>query len=123
MSAPAARRAPAPPAAPLREQRCEPVGVGGALDDAALPALLRQVPRWRLVGGALERRFAFADFHHTMAFVNAVAWIAQREDHHPDLQVGHSHCTVRLRTHSVDGLSRNDFICAALVDALLADDA
>ena len=54
-----------------------------------------------------------------MAFVNAVAWIAHREDHHPDLAVSYNRCTVRLNTHSVGGISRNDFICAAQVDALL----
>ena len=55
----------------------------------------------------------------TMAFVNAVAWIAHREDHHPDLLVSYNRCTVRFNTHSVGGLSINDFICAAKVDGLL----
>ena len=54
-----------------------------------------------------------------MAFVNALAWIAHVEDHHPDLAVSYSRCTVRFNTHSVGGISINDFICAAKVDALL----
>ena len=66
----------------------------------------------------LSREFEFGDFHQTMAFVNAVAYIAHAEDHHPDLHVGWGHCIVRYTTHAIDGLSENDFICAALIDAL-----
>ncbi len=74
---------------------------------------------WRLVDGALEKTFSFANFHETMGFVNAVAHIAHREDHHPDLQVSYSRCTVRFHTHDVQGISVSDFFCAAKVDALL----
>jgi len=82
---------------------------------------LPEVPQWAVVDGALERSFSFADFHHTMAFVNAVAWIAHREDHHPELSVGYRHCELRYCTHDAGGLSIKDFICAAHVDALRAD--
>jgi 4a-hydroxytetrahydrobiopterin dehydratase len=77
---------------------------------------------WNLADNGLEisRDFEFKDFHQTMAFVNAVAWIAHREDHHPDLEVGYGRCRVRFSTHAVGGLSQNDFICAAKVDELLA---
>ena len=77
-------------------------------------------PEWQAdpAGGTLSRDFRFADYHRTMAFVNAVAWIAHVEDHHPDLEVGYGHCLVTFSTHSVGGLSDNDFICAAKVDAL-----
>jgi 4a-hydroxytetrahydrobiopterin dehydratase len=119
MSTPAA--IPHPP--PLREQRCTPVAAGEGLQGSQVEALLAQLPQWRLVDRALERRFGFADFHRTMAFVNGVAWIAHREDHHPDLAVGYDYCTVRLHTHTVGGLSRNDFVCAARIDALLGDGA
>ena len=81
---------------------------------------LHQVPQWVMVDGALERTFRFADFQRTMAFVNAVAWIAQQEDHGPDLFVNWTTCRVRFNTHDVQGLSLNDFICAAKVDALIA---
>lgn len=74
---------------------------------------------WRLMDGALEKTFNFAHFHETMSFVNAVAYIAQIEDHHPDMHVGHSQCTVRFCTHDVQGISVSDFFCAAKVDALL----
>jgi len=77
---------------------------------------------WELVDGALEKRFDFKNFYRTMAFVNAIAWIANSEDHHPDLLVPYDHCIVRFRTHSVNGLSLNDFICAAKTDALVSAD-
>lgn len=90
----------------------------------ALAAHLATLPGWQAVGGggpgaAIEKRFAFPDFHRTMAFVNAVAWVAHVEDHHPDLAVGYGQCTVRYSTHAVGGVSLNDLICAAKVDALI----
>jgi 4a-hydroxytetrahydrobiopterin dehydratase len=74
---------------------------------------------WKLIEGALEKTFPFANYHQTMAFVNALAWVAHREDHHPDLAVSYGHCTVRFNTHDVGGISVSDFHCAAAVDALL----
>lgn len=73
---------------------------------------------WKLIDGALEKTFTFTNFHETMAFVNAVAWIAHREDHHPDMALGYSRCTVRFNTHDVGGISVSDFHCAGAVDAL-----
>ena len=74
---------------------------------------------WRLIDGALEKSFSFKDFHQTMGFVNALAFIANTENHHPDLQVSYGSCTVRFNTHDVDGISVSDFFCASKVDALL----
>ena len=74
---------------------------------------------WRLIDGALEKTFSFANFHATMSFVNAVAHMANIEDHHPDLKVSYAKCTVRFNTHDVQGISVSDFFCAAKVDALL----
>jgi 4a-hydroxytetrahydrobiopterin dehydratase len=74
---------------------------------------------WKLIEGALEKTFPFANYHQTMAFVNALAWVAHREDHHPELAVSYGHCTVRFNTHDVGGISVSDFHCAAAVDALL----
>lgn len=73
---------------------------------------------WKLIDGALEKTWAFANFHETMAFVNAVAWIAHREDHHPDVSFGYNRCTLRFNTHDVNGISVSDFFCARAVDAL-----
>lgn len=75
---------------------------------------------WRLIDGALEKSFSFKDFHQTMGFVNALAFIANTEDHHPDLQLSYGRCTVRFNTHDVNGISVSDFFCASKVDALLA---
>lgn len=75
---------------------------------------------WRLIDGALEKTFRFKNYYETMAFVNAVAFIAHAEDHHPDLAVSYGQCTVRFNTHDVNGVSVSDFFCASKVDALLA---
>ena len=101
----------------LRSKRCEPTHTG--VPDIEAQAYLDLLVGWAMVEGSIERRFEFPNYHRTMAFVNAVAWIAHAEDHHPDLTVGFGHCVVRYQTHSVGGLSLNDFICAAKVDALL----
>ncbi|MFY9477223.1 MAG: 4a-hydroxytetrahydrobiopterin dehydratase [Aquabacterium sp.] len=102
---------------PLHLQRCQHQA-GQPLSPAELAALLQQVQGWAVIDGALQQRFKFADFRHTMAFVNAVAWIANEQDHHPDMAVSYNQCTLRWNTHSVNGLSINDFICAARVDTL-----
>ena len=79
-----------------------------------------QVPGWRLIDGALEKTFSFKNFYETMAFVNAVAFIANAEDHHPELALRYGRCSVRFNTHDVGGVSVSDFFCASKVDALLA---
>lgn len=110
---------------PLTQRRCAPCEGGvPALDLAASRALLAQLqPCWRLEreGQALVAEFEFKNYWHTTAFVNAVAWVAHREDHHPDIAFGYRRCTVTWWTHAVNGLSENDFICAAKVDALLIE--
>ena len=75
---------------------------------------------WRLIDGSLEKTFAFKNFHETMGFVNAVAFVANAEDHHPDLALSYGKCMVRFNTHDVNGISVSDFFCASKVDALLA---
>ena len=76
---------------------------------------------WSIDSGGREirRNFKFKNYYETMAFVNAMAWIAHAEDHHPDIEVGYNRCLIRYSTHSVGGLSENDFICCARIDALL----
>lgn len=74
---------------------------------------------WRLIDGALEKTFTFKSYHETIGFVNALAFIANAQDHHPDLAVSYSKCTVRFTTHDVNGISVSDFFCASKVDALL----
>jgi 4a-hydroxytetrahydrobiopterin dehydratase len=107
----------------LTTRRCVPCEGGvEALSPAEIESLLAKLdPGWTLgTGGAtIHRSFSFRNYHETMAFVNAVAWVAHREDHHPDLEVGYSRCLATFSTHAVGGLTENDFICAAKVDALL----
>jgi 4a-hydroxytetrahydrobiopterin dehydratase len=106
---------------PLAQAHCLPGrGIEHRLTQARIRELLPEVPGWSLAeeGQALTRTFTFADYYHTMAFVNALAYMAHREDHHPDLGVHSDRCVVRYSTHDVGGLSENDFICAAKADAL-----
>jgi 4a-hydroxytetrahydrobiopterin dehydratase len=106
----------------LTELQCAPCATGTPpLADTEVKRLLAELdPGWSVVeeGKAIRRAFRFTDFYRTMAFANAVAWIANAEDHHPDLELGYNYCRVRYSTHSVGGLSPNDFICAAKIDAL-----
>ncbi|RYY72303.1 MAG: 4a-hydroxytetrahydrobiopterin dehydratase [Comamonadaceae bacterium] len=95
-----------------------------ALQPTEVVTRLAALPGWRLAGDgadvAIEKTYTFAGWQETMAFVNAVAFLAHRQDHHPDLSVHYARCVVRWRTHDVQGLSATDFDCAALVDGLLA---
>ncbi len=106
----------------LRDRKCRACAPGTpVLPDARVTELLAELaPGWRIAedGRSLRRAYGFADFYETMAFVNAVAWIANSEDHHPDLELGYDYCRVTFATHSIGGLSENDFICAAKIDAL-----
>jgi 4a-hydroxytetrahydrobiopterin dehydratase len=107
----------------LSTKHCKPCkGKEHALDETQAAELLTRVPGWRLRddGKAIVKDFKFADFHHTLGFINAVGFMANHEDHHPDLEAGYGHCQVLWSTHDVGGLSLNDFICAARVEALLA---
>jgi 4a-hydroxytetrahydrobiopterin dehydratase len=104
----------------LTDRHCKACAPGTpALNSQQVSDLLSSLDGWGLKGKEIARTFSFTDFYETMAFVNAVAYIANREDHHPDMEVGYNKCTIRFSTHSVGGLSENDFICAAKVDALL----
>ena len=75
---------------------------------------------WRLIDGALEKTYTFKTYFETIGFVNALAFIANAEDHHPELAVSYSKCSVRFNTHDVDGISVSDFFCASKVDALFS---
>jgi 4a-hydroxytetrahydrobiopterin dehydratase len=107
----------------LADRKCKACEGGVApLTRPQAEELLKQLASgWSLTadGGALERAFAFKDFYRTMSFVNALAHIANIEDHHPDLEVGYNYCRVLYTTHAIKGLSENDFICAAKLDFLM----
>ncbi|MDB5749399.1 MAG: hypothetical protein JWP72_4247 [Massilia sp.] len=101
----------------LLDQHC--VHGAPALQDAELGPLLAQVPAWSLNGQHIERSYEFTNYHETIAFVNALAWMIHAQDHHPDLTVRYRHCIVSYTTHSAGHtVSLNDFVCAAKADAI-----
>ena len=103
----------------LAGRRCAPCEGGVApYTEAQAREMLAQLKGWIIENGALVKVYPFNNYHHTMAFVNALAWISHREDHHPDLLVAYNKCRVEYVPHAIDGLSENDFICAAKCDAL-----
>ncbi len=106
----------------LSARRCVPCEGGvPPLTPAQAKVLRKQLHEdWRIAkdSRSLKRSYKFKDFYRTMSFVNAVAHIANTEDHHPDLSLGYNYCDVVFTTHSIGGLSENDFICAAKVDRL-----
>jgi 4a-hydroxytetrahydrobiopterin dehydratase len=93
------------------------------LTEAEAALYLPQVPGWELrEGKSLRRRFRFADFRRAMDFVNQVAAAAEEEGHHPDIYISHDRVRIDLTTHAIGGISENDFIMAAKIDAIAARD-
>ena len=104
----------------LARKKCKPCEGGVApLTPEQVKPMLKGLQGWQVEDGKLTKSFSFANYYETMAFVNALAWISHREDHHPDLSVHYNKCRVEYWTHAIGGLSENDFICAAKCDALL----
>lgn len=107
----------------LADRHCKPLPSDSPALDASQTKMLMELlnPDWKIEAerNLLLRDFVFKNFHQTMAFVNAMAWVAHQEDHHPDFEVGYKHCLIQYTTHSIGGLSENDFICAAKIDRLL----
>lgn len=105
----------------LSKARCRPCAAGlPPLTDTEASRLLASLDGWVRAGSTIVKTYRFSNYYETLAFVNASAWISHREDHHPDLAVGYNQCQVTYTTHAVGGLSNNDFICAAKLDALFA---
>ncbi len=106
----------------LTGKHCKPCegGVQPLSPDEAQHYMKKLSLSWQLAPDAksIRREFSFKNFYRTMSFVNAIAHIANTEDHHPDLEVGYNYCRVKFSTHAIGGLSENDFICAAKIDAL-----
>ena len=103
----------------LAKSKCKPCEGGvSPLTADEVAKLLKQLNGWETINGVLAKSYTFKNYYQTMAFVNATAWISHREDHHPDITVGYNQCRVTYITHAIKGLSDNDFICAAKLDAL-----
>jgi 4a-hydroxytetrahydrobiopterin dehydratase len=106
----------------LAERRCRSCeGDVPALDAAQAAVYLAQVPGWEVQGHELVRTFTFKNYYRTVAFINAAAWIAHNEDHHPEIAFGYKTCTIRYHTHSIHALTENDFICAAKINRLVME--
>jgi 4a-hydroxytetrahydrobiopterin dehydratase len=110
------------PATDLITRKCQPCEGGvAALSLSEARTLMQQLAgEWQLApdGKSIRREWKFRNFYHAMSFVNAVAHIANTEDHHPDIEAGYGYCRLKYSTHAIGGLSDNDFICAAKVDAI-----
>lgn len=103
----------------LVRQKCAPCEGGvEPLPANEVTTFLRGLQGWNLEGKAITKTYTFNNYYETMAFVNATAWVSHREDHHPDILVGYKEAEVSYTTHAIGGLSTNDFICAAKLDAL-----
>lgn len=104
----------------LLEKKCRHLETG--MTAAEIAEYLELVQGWALMDGKIVKTFAFQNYYETLAFINAIAYVIHAEDHHPELIVTYNRCTVKFDTHSVNGgqggVSENDFICAAKVDAI-----
>ena len=111
----------------LADKHCKPCegGVAPLQPEQAQELMSGLHADWTLSddGKSIERRFSFPAYSRTLGFANAVAWIAIVEGHHPVLTVSYGECIVSYTTHAIDGLSDNDFICAAKIDRLAAGTA
>ncbi|GMQ91809.1 MAG: 4a-hydroxytetrahydrobiopterin dehydratase [Gammaproteobacteria bacterium] len=108
----------------LKNKRCAPCEGGvSRMDREAANNLLGQAKDWQLNDDTTEiqRTYTFRNYYETVAFVNAAAWIAHQEDHHADIEFGYKNCRIRYSTHAIDGLSINDFICAAKINDLIGE--
>lgn len=108
----------------LKDKKCVPCeGNVKPLSKEEALKLLTQLKDWQLndTATSISRDFSFKSFLRTMSFANAIAWIANQENHHPDLALGYAHCQVTFTTHAISGLSENDFICAAKIDLLMSE--
>jgi 4a-hydroxytetrahydrobiopterin dehydratase len=108
----------------LLELKCEPCRGGmPPLSKPEAQAMLNEIPQWTLNDKSIERMFAFKDFKEAIVFVNKVADAANKEDHHPDIHIYYNKVKIELSTHKIKGLSKNDFILAAKINAIIVADA
>ena len=103
----------------LANMHCATGGQATALDDATIKTNLALLTGWSRVGDVISKTFMFENYYETIAFVNATAWVSHHEDHHPDMSVHYNRCKVAYSTHDAGGITLNDFICAAKIDALI----
>jgi 4a-hydroxytetrahydrobiopterin dehydratase len=103
----------------LADRQCKHISPGTPpLSDSAAGKLLAQLSGWSIEAGKLTKTFSFGNHYETTAFLNAVVWISHKQDHHPDVSLGYNKVTIKYDTHTVKGLSENDFVCAGRVERL-----
>jgi 4a-hydroxytetrahydrobiopterin dehydratase len=103
----------------LIRKKCKPCEGGvEPMTEIEIARMLKGLQGWIYKDGMIQKTYEFKNYYQTTAFVNATAWISHREDHHPDIALGYNKCTVAYMTHAIHGISENDFICAAKIDAL-----
>lgn len=103
----------------LARKSCIPCEDGAnTLVESEIAALLAQLDGWAHEGAVISKTYRFKDHYHAMSFVNAVAWVSHRQNHHPEIHLAYKQCRVEYTTHACAALSENDFICAAKIDAL-----
>lgn len=106
----------------LAEKSCKPCEGGTEpMPRDQIDRTLGDVDGWSFEEGEIVRTYTFKNYYQTIAFVNALAWVAHAEDHHPDIEVGYKTCKVRYSTHAIGGISENDFICAAKINAVVGE--
>lgn len=107
------------PICDLTQKHCKPCEGGvPPLSDAEIRHILKSLNGWEYKNGVITKAFKFKDHYQVVAFINAIAWISHKENHHPDIQLGYNSCEVAYKTHAIHGISENDGICAAKVDSL-----
>lgn len=104
----------------LSQQSCQACSSSTtALTQDEIDRLCGQLDGWHYAEHSISKTYHFKDYYQTIAFVNTIAWLSHRENHHPELAVSYDQCRISYTTHAIHGLSQNDFICAAKVDAFL----
>lgn len=104
----------------LAEKGCKPCkGETVPMSNDEATALLKKIIGWSLVDGHLYKEFKFKDFMEAIGFVNNLAEVAEKEDHHPNISIQYNKVSIDLWTHAINGLSENDFILAAKMDKIL----
>lgn len=103
-------------------ENCKCIPSPALLSDSEINNFLTKLENWDINSSqdSIYREFQFNNYYNTIAFVNAIAWIVHREDHHPDIKISYNKCHITYNTHSVSGLSKNDFICAAKINIIIA---
>jgi 4a-hydroxytetrahydrobiopterin dehydratase len=104
----------------LAAARCVDARTLKACTETQIREHLAALPEWKFENGEITRTLKFANYYETLAFVNALAWVSHRQDHHPDLSVHFNRCRVAYSTHAIGGISSNDFVCAAKIEMLFA---